>query len=158
MFNNLKETIKELNADANKVVNSEKAKKLKKKLLSIGLPLTIISGMGVLISFILFILFSSKGKVTLIIVALILCMVFAVICSISAEITSLGMSIVISEYTTNLINETVGNNCHNCGETITSEMIFCSKCGTKVRKECSNCKHINSYKNDFCEKCGTKLD
>ena len=76
---------------------------------------------------------------------------------IGLMIASLGFKIVITGYTTSLIDETVGNNCPKCGQTINSEMNFCSKCGTAVKKECSNCKHINGHKSDYCEKCGTKL-
>ena len=42
--------------------------------------------------------------------------------------------------------------------TVDSEMLFCSMCGTMVKKECPNCNHINNRRNDHCKKCGTKLD
>ena len=163
MFKKLQETINSLNADVKNVTNCEKAKKLRKKLLAIGLPLAI---GGFLSVFICFVLFATAGFDAMgpngfsarIMVPFLLLIPCGIVGGIGSTIASLGFKIVITGYTTNLINETVGNNCPNCGETIGSEMYFCSKCGAKVRKECSNCKHINNYKSYYCEKCGTKLD
>ena len=163
MFNNLQETIKALNADVKNVANCEKAKRLRKKLLAIGLPLAICGFLGVFICFALFATagfdaIGSNGFSARIMVPFLLIIPCGVVGGIGSMIASLGFKIVITGYTTNLINETVGNNCPNCGETIGSEMYFCSKCGTKVRKECPNCKYVNNHKNDYCEKCGTKLN
>ena len=151
MFKNLQETIKELNADVKNVTNCEKAKRLRKKLLAIGLPLAIGGILGVFIGFALF---TTAGFGA----SFLLAFPCGVVGVIGINIASLGFEIVITGYTTNLINETVGNNCPNCGETIGSEMLFCSKCGTKVRKECPNCKYVNNHKSVYCEKCGTKLN
>ncbi len=151
MFRNLQETIKTLNADVKNIANCEKAKRLRKRLLTVGLPLAIGGFLGV---FVCFALFAAMGSM----VAFILFMPCAVVGGIGLMIASLGFKIVVTGYTTNLINETVGNNCPNCGETINSGMHFCSKCGAKVMRECLNCKHINNYKSDYCEKCGNKLD
>ncbi len=165
MFRNLEETIKSLNANVNDVVNSEKAKKLRKKLLSIGLPMAVCGFLGVFICFALFATagidldaFGPNGFTARVMVPFLLFIPCGVVGGIGSTIASLGFKIVITEYTTNLIKETVGNNCPNCGATLNSEKVFCSKCGTKVRKECSKCKHINDYKSEFCEKCGTKLN
>lgn len=54
MFRNLEDTIKQLNADVNNVANCEKAKRLRKKLLSIGLPMTIGGFLGVFVCFAMF--------------------------------------------------------------------------------------------------------
>ena len=163
MFKNLQETIKALNADVNNVANCEKAKKLRTKLLAIGLPMAIGGFLGAFICFALFATagfddFDSNGFSARIMVPFLLFLPCGVIGGIGSMIASLGFQIVITGYTTDLINETVGNNCPNCSETISLETYFCPKCGTKVKKECSECKHINNYKSDYCEKCGTKLD
>lgn len=163
MFKNLQETIKELNADVKNVANCEKAKKLRKKLLSIGLPLAIGGFLGAFICFALFATagfddIGPNGFSARIMIPFLLFIPCGIVGGIGSTLTSLGFKIVITGYATNLINETVGNNCPNCGETISSEMHFCPKCGAKVRKECPNCKCINNHKNDYCEKCGTKLD
>ncbi|MBQ4558537.1 MAG: zinc ribbon domain-containing protein [Clostridia bacterium] len=163
MFRNLRETIITLNGDVNNVANCEKAKNLRKKLLSIGLPMAIIGFLGVFICFAAFVIigFSSVGGGGFpagILIPFILTIPCGVVGSIGAMIAGYGFRIVITGYSTNLINETVGNSCPSCGKTIDSEMDFCSNCGTKIKKECSNCNHINSSNSKFCEKCGTKLD
>ncbi len=163
MFKNLEETIKTLNADANNVANSIKAKNLRKKLLSIGLTLTICGFLGVFICFVIILTagfnsFGPNGFSAIIIIPFILFIPCGVVGGIGLVITSLGFKIVVTGYTTNLINETIGNNCPNCGETLNLENIFCPKCGTKIKKECPSCQQINDYKSKFCSKCGTKLD
>lgn len=163
MFKNLQETIKALNSDVKNVANCEKAKKLRKKLLAIGLPLAIGGFLGVFICFALFATagfdaFGPNGFTARVMIPFLLLLPCGLIGGIGSSISSLGFKIVITGYTTNLIDGTVGNTCPKCGETISTEMQFCAKCGTKVKKECSNCKHVNKHKNEYCEKCGTKLN
>ena len=163
MFKNLQETIKALNADVNNVANCEKAKRLRKKLLLIGLPLAIVGVIGAFTCFVLFATaglnaFGPNGFTARLLVPFILIIPCVFIAVIGSSLSSLGFKIVITGYTTNLVNETVGNNCPNCGEAVVPESNFCAKCGTKVRKECASCKHINNHKNEYCEKCGNKLD
>ncbi len=159
MFTNLQETIKALNADVKNVANCEKAKKLRKKLLKIGLPMMIIGYSAMFACFAWFAIAGVHASgLSGILPPFLLFLPCAVVGSIGARITSLAMKIIITGYTTDLINETVGNNCPRCGETVGSEMLFCPKCGEKLSKECPNCKHANSHKHSFCEQCGTKLE
>jgi len=163
MFKNLHETIKALNADVSNVANSEKAKRLRKTLITIGLPMAIVGFLGVFICFILFATagmsaFGQNGFTARIIVPFVLFLPCAAIGGIGANIASLGFKIVVTGYTTNLINETVGNTCTECGATITNETNYCPKCGKAAQKECTSCGHKNSNKHDYCEKCGNKLD
>ena len=162
MFKNLSETIKLLNADVKNVANCEKAKKLRKKLLTIGLTMAVVGFLGVFICFVLFTTatFSdvgSDGFSARILVPFILFVPCGMVGGVGLSIASLGFRIVITGYASNLIDETVGNNCPNCGVAINSEMPFCSKCGTKIKKECVDCKHINGHENKYCEKCGKLL-
>ena len=159
MFKHLQETIKSLNADVKTVANCERAKKLRCKLLKIGLPMAIV---GYLAMFVCFALFALSGPLSWgaagMMIPFLLFLPCAAVGGFGSYIASLGFKIVVTGYTTDLIDEAVGNNCPKCGETINSEMLFCVKCGSKVRKECSKCKHVNSHKHDFCEKCGNKLN
>ena len=79
------------------------------------------------------------------------------ICGIGYTIAHFGFQIVVIGVTSKVINDTVGNNCPKCGDIITEDEVFCSKCGTQLRLKCSKCGRINSAKNDFCENCGNKL-
>lgn len=163
MFANLRDTIKALNSDVNTVANCEKAKKLRKRLLSIGLPMAIVGFAGALVCFILFATaeakaFGDDGFTPRLLIPFVLFVPCGAIGGIGATIASLGFRIVITGYASGLINETVGNKCRGCGENVSAEMLFCPKCGTKLKKTCSACKHENDYKNEYCEKCGNKLD
>ena len=125
--------------------------------------MSIIGWLGLFVCFALFATagraaFGPDGFTARLMVPFILCIPFGAMGAIGAEIASLGFKIVVTGYATNLIDEVVGNNCPNCGESINSEMCFCTKCGTAVRKECPNCKYVNDVKNDYCAKCGTKLN
>lgn len=50
--------------------------------------------------------------------------------------------------------------CRNCGKQLSSDSIFCDKCGTKVeqKKICINCGNELAADSMFCNKCGTKAD
>ena len=163
MFRGLTEEIKELNSDVNNVANCEKAKKLRKKLLSIGLPLAIIGFGGAFACFVLFATagfgaFKANGGFSArVLVPFILFLPCGVLGGFGSAIASLGFKIVVTGYTTKLIDETVGNNCPKCGDKISADEIFCSKCGYQLRKECPNCKAINSHNDKFCKKCGKEL-
>ena len=163
MFKGLQDTIKALNADVSNVANCEKAKKLRRTLLSIGIPMAAVGFIGLFTCFILFATagmdaFGPNGFTARIMVPFILFIPCGLIGGIGASIASLGFKIVVTGYTTNLINETVGNVCPNCKANINPDMPFCKKCGHKLVKTCHSCNHENDHKSDFCEKCGTKLD
>ena len=163
MFSKLKQEIISLNAGVKDVAYSERAKKLRSKLLKIGLPMAIIGFVGVFVCFVLFATagfdaFDSNGFSARILVPFILFMPFGTLAGIGAAITTLGFRIVVTGYTTNLIDEVVGNNCPSCGGTIDADMNFCIKCGAKIKKVCPSCKFVNNHKSEFCSKCGNKLD
>ena len=158
MFKRLRDEINALNSDINNVANSEKAKKLKKKLLSIGLSMAIIGFLGAFVCFVLFATadFSDFGKPREL-VPFFMAVPCFIVGGIGIVIASLGFKIVVTGYTTKLIDETVGNTCPKCGDQISQEEMFCSKCGYQLRKECTECKTINSSKDKFCKKCGKEL-
>ena len=162
MFKGLRDTIKALNADVSNVANCEKAKKLRKTLLKIGIPMAVLGFGGVFTCFILFTVLSFKNTAnmsmdTTFLIPFFLIIPCAIVGGLGATLTSLGLKIVITGYATNLIDEVVGNNCPKCGNAINPDMPFCKKCGHKLVKTCPNCNHENDHESDFCEKCGTKV-
>lgn len=118
---------------------------------------------GVFICFVLFVTAGSRammpsGFFTRILVPFLLCIPCGGIGKLGLTITSLGLQIIVTRYTTDSIDETVEYICHNCQETINSAMQFCHRCGTELKKECPKCNHINNHISEYCQKCGTKLD
>lgn len=164
MFRNLRNEIILLNADVKNVANSEKAKKLRKKLFNIGIPLTVIGLAGVFTCFVLFTCFGIQsvqegvGFPSAILVPFFLIIPFAIMGSIGTSLISIASKIVITSYTANLVDSVVRDTCPNCGNTLNGNENFCSKCGTAVQKKCPKCGHINKKENCFCEQCGERID
>ncbi|MDF2511286.1 MAG: hypothetical protein K0S04_1152 [Herbinix sp.] len=46
--------------------------------------------------------------------------------------------------------------CTGCGNTLTADMLFCPKCGTKQAKACPNCQTPLMPESMFCHRCGSK--
>ena len=162
IFSGLTEEIKSLNSNVKDVTNCERARNLRKKLLTIGLTMAIVGFLGVFICFILFATagfsgFDKNGFTARLLVPFILFVPCGIVGGIGARIATLGFKIVVVGYTTNLIDEAVGNNCPKCGDKITQDEIFCSNCGCKIKVECPDCKTINTHKDKFCKKCGKNL-
>ena len=77
---------------------------------------------------------------------------------IGVTLTRLGLQIVITGYTSKLIDDAIGNNCPYCGDKIGDKEKFCSNCGKQLFKQCKKCKHKNHVKNNYCDSCGEKLN
>ena len=164
MFANLNEQVRLLNSDVNNVANSEKAKKLRKKLLSIGIPVAILGYGGVFACFIAFTVIGftsvndgSAGFPTLILIPFFLIIPCAIIGSIGLSLVRIGLRIVVTGYTSKLINDVVQEKCPNCGDVIDINEIFCSNCGSKLKKVCPKCETVNKMTDNYCIKCGEKL-
>ena len=157
MFKGLRETIKGLNSDINNVANSEKAKNLRKKLLKIGLPIAIVGFLGVFICFALFATAGLGASQARRMIPFILIIPCAIVGGFGSWVASIGFKIAVTGYTTNLIDEAVGNNCPNCHTRAEEGKAFCPRCGHQLNKQCANCGFVNHFKNQHCEKCGRKL-
>ncbi len=164
MFSNLRNEIVRLNADVKDVANCEKAKKLRKKLLKIGLPCMIVGFLGAFICFILFGVFGFLGiedvpsSMGIILIPFFCAVPLALLGSIGSILTSLALKIVITGYTTNLIDDVVRNKCPNCGKPLNGSENFCTNCGTTIQKKCAKCGHLNDRNDHFCEQCGERID
>lgn len=160
MFNGLRDEIVKLNKDVGNIANCEKAKKLRKKLLQIGLPLAIVGGIGIFVCFILFATLSfgaSFDSISRSLIPFFLMIPCMLITAVGANLTKIGLSIVITGYVSNVADEVVGNNCPNCNTAIEDGVMFCSKCGTALKKICPSCSTENSIKSQFCKNCGKEL-
>jgi cbb3-type cytochrome oxidase subunit 3 len=67
-------------------------------------------------------------------------------------ITNLAGLVVYMLYKQN--NET----CYKCGTLQSKYNIYCSSCGTKIKKTCDKCGMIVDDNNSYCGKCGNELE
>ena len=131
MFKGLRDEIIALNSDVNNVANSEKAKKLRKKLLKIGIILAIIGYIGTIGLFICtaVLMFNDvsagfNGGGMGFLIPFFLIIPFAIMATIGTTLIKLALSIIIVGYTSDLADSTVGNNCPNCGDRISEANYF----------------------------------
>lgn len=164
MFNGLRAEIIRLNSDVKNIANSEKAKKLRKKLMAIGLPMMIGGFVGVFACFVAFVLggynaveSANFGFPTGVLVPFFLIMPFAIVGGIGTVLFRLALTIIITGYATGLAEEVVGNTCQKCGKALGKDELYCSKCGAPATKQCTACGNQNDLKNVYCFKCGKKL-
>ena len=161
MFNQIKETIRNLNANVNDIANSQKAKELRHKLLTIGIVLMCVGGIGMLVCFTLFIVFSFQAGTDIsaaIIVPFVLIIPFTLVLSIGVMLIQLGLKIIIVGASSQIINKSLSAVCPNCGDQIDDDEVYCNKCGLKLRQTCPSCGTVNDADSDYCRKCGTRLN
>ena len=162
MFSHLNEEIRMLNSDVNNVANSKRAKELRTRLLKIGIPLAVI-GFG--LAFACFVGFGLMSFFSvdkfefnpLILIPFFLIIPCFVMGGIGATLTAMGLRITVTGYVTNLYDEVNTQKCPHCGDAVTADEIFCSKCGAQLKKECKNCGTVNDPNCNYCIKCGKSL-
>ncbi len=159
MFQNWKDEIVKLNNGVKTVASCERARALRKKLLKIGVSLAVIGFTGVFVCFILFATagasgFTSNGFSARILIPFFLFLPCGVVGSIGTTIASLGLKIMVTDYASTLIDETIGNACPHCNDPVEDDEIFCSNCGKKLKTKCPSCQTVNSVDAKFCKRCG----
>ena len=163
MFTSLRQQILAFNADVNNVATSEKAKKLRKKLLSIGIPMAVLGFGGLTLCFILFTVFSIQsvqemtGFSTKVIIPFVCIIPCALVGGIGASFINYGLQIVLAGYTTQLVQENAGFSCPSCKQAVEPTAKFCGTCGAAIEKVCQHCQAANPLQNEFCSQCGKKL-
>lgn len=157
---NFKDYINELNANISDVATSEKAKKLRKTLITVGGILTIVGFVGVIGSFIAFATagfdaFGNNGFTARVIVPFVLFPIFGVVSGIGGVALKLGLSILVGGEVSKFIDKNTNKRCE-CGSNIKDDEIFCSSCGRNLRKTCPQCNTIQEPNDAYCKKCGCK--
>ena len=163
MLNGLRNEILEMNNDINNVSNSKKAKRLRRVLLIIGTILAIVGYGSTFACFALFTINSFNGVKEGngfglgVIIPFILFIPSFLIGGFGVMLIKLGLSIIVTGYASNYIDERVALKCPECGDIVSKNELFCTKCGKKVRIQCEECGCINNIDDKFCAKCGHEL-
>lgn len=159
----LKDTVKTLNANVADLASQEKAKTLRGKLIKYGIIGVAVGGISVFACFIAFTIggFSAVESMSMgipfgVLIPFFLFPVFGIVLGISQTVLKIGLSILIGGETAKYLDKNFTDRC-SCGSVITQDEIFCTSCGSEVRKTCSSCGSKQNPKSKFCNKCGNKL-
>ncbi len=162
MFHQLKQEIVELNRGVKTAANGERAKKLKKKLLSIGLPMALVGFLGVFVCFVLiatagFAGVGENGFTPRLLIPFFLFLPCGVLGGVGLCIAQLGFRIHVTQYTSELVDEAVGKRCPSCEADLTGAEAFCPACGKPLALHCPSCGGSYAEGDKFCAHCGSSL-
>ncbi len=155
--------VKQINASITDVASQEKAKQVRKKLIIAGTIITVISILIVVGAFIAFVMVgvnavdnASDFKMINVVTPMIFFLIGGILLSIGSVILKAGLAIFIGGETSSFVDRTINKRCE-CGNTITSDQMFCPKCGRPVRRVCPHCNAVLEPSDTFCRKCGHKV-
>lgn len=147
---------------ANKATNSEKAKSIRKKLLTFGIIGVVIS---IILTFIGFFSFASAGMNMVdtfggfpsgIIFSMAIFMIGGLGISISSLAIRAGLAIVVAGVAADFLD--TNDYCPKCKDRVDDGEMFCNNCGHNLRanKLCT-CGTQNDLNDNFCRTCGKHL-
>lgn len=155
--------VKSINASVNDLVSQERAKKIRKRLIVSGI-ICLVLGIGLLsYSMISSILNFFEGMDSMDfnfgheMISFILFIPGGFLMMAGITLLRAGLAILFTKETSSFVDKTINNRC-SCGNTITSDQMFCPKCGRPTRQVCSNCGQVLEPNDDYCRKCGTKVN
>ncbi len=150
--------LKEIVSKANKNLNSEEAKRIRKKLLTIGIILVSIGAIGLIISFALFVSNMNSREFNVPILPFILFMPCAISLGIGTTLIHAALSIVIAGVGSKIVD--TNKYCSKCGDIIEPNEQYCSHCGQPLfaKKICPKCQAQNDVDDNFCRSCGERLN
>lgn len=157
--------VKNINAGINDIVSKEKAIKIRKTLIIVGLICLILGIATIAFCFINFYLNffgrmnngfqqptqNNNG------LSFILFIPGSILTMAGINLLRAGLAILVTKGTSQFIDNTINHHCV-CGNTITSDQMFCPKCGRPTRKVCSSCGNTLEPNDEYCRKCGTKVN
>lgn len=177
--------LKSLVAKANQATNSEEAKRIKKKLLTIGITLTVVGLIvliaGIIVSFVGFGINADKsmsssqpmisGFMSSALIGMVLFIIGAIATGIGTVAIRLALSIVIAGVTSSWLDvkneeeKSINQNnpnydvCPHCKAHIAKNAKFCSNCGKSTVQTitCPHCNAKNPIENKYCINCGQRF-
>ncbi len=155
--------VKSINASVNDLVSQEKAKKIRKRLIIIGIICLVLGVVILSYSMISSILSFFEGMESMYfnfqhgMISFILFIPGSFLLMAGITLLRAGLAILFTKETSNFVDKTINDRC-SCGHTITSDQMFCPKCGRPTRQVCSNCGHVLEPKDEYCRKCGIKIN
>lgn len=163
MFKSLRDEVIALNSDVNNISNSEKAKKLRSKLMSIGVPLAVFGFVGLFVCFMLFATagfdaFGVNGFSARVLIPFALIIPCTVVGGIGSDLVSIALKIVVTGVVSSFAEKVVGKSCPKCGNRIEPNETYCDKCKKDAKFKCSQCGASYSSKEGFCEYCGSRVE
>lgn len=159
--------VKNINASVNDLVSKEKAIKIRKRLIISGIICLILGLATIAFCFINFSvnftnymnndIHSFQISFKSINLSFILFIPGAILIFVGFILLKAGLAILVTKGTSQFIDDVINNRCA-CGNVITSDQMFCPKCGRPTRQVCSNCGNVLEPNDEYCRKCGTKVN
>ncbi len=163
MFDQLKNEIFNLNSGPRTAAEVERAKKLRKRLLAFGVPLSILGFIGVFACIVYLIaagwdafdksVFWLSPRGLLPIVLSIPCVLIG---ALGVVLVIWALRIIVVDYTDKIMQASV-QHCSYCGKELAGDEDFCTGCGRKIISTCPSCGTPHAPSDRFCKRCGSPL-